>query len=521
MIVLAAIIGGGTGFYLQKKKHEQEIQEAYQKASQIIADAKVEAADKHDKVIQSGKQRVDEYRESNEEELASYEADNRTRESRIAQRQRANDSTQQRLDQTHTRLAERRVELDEEKAEIAKLHDKEQELQQQRLSNLQDRANMTWDNAKDEILSNLADDLKKERDVEIRYLNDESEVEAPKIARILAEDSIQRGTQDYPREHTEHSIQFNDNGSKQKLVGKDNINLRYIESLAGVDLIFDPDDNKLMHIATSDPVRREIARNTINNLMVLRQVNAQTIEQQINMATNDIMTDIRKVGEDTVTSLHIGFVHPDLMKIIGRLKYRTSYGQNVLNHSIEVAQIAGLLASELGFDVRIARRAGLLHDVGKAIDHDVDGTHVELGVKIAETFGEDERVINAIASHHGDVEVTTPIANLVAAGDSISGGRPGARSESVEEYINRLRSLEHIASQKDGVKESYAIQAGREIRIMVDPQQVDDRKLKLLTNDVKDQIQDELTYPGKIKVTSIRSFKAVSFVGKERRRKKA
>ncbi len=230
------------------------------------------------------------------------------------------------------------------------------------------------------------------------------------------------------------------------------------------------------------------------------------------------MNELRRTGEKVVGSLHIGWMHPDLLKIIGRLKYRTSYGQNVLNHSVEVADIAGMLASELGLNVKIAKRAGLLHDIGKAIDREVDGTHVELGVKIAEAYNEDPQVINSIASHHGDVEVTTPIAHLVAAGDSISGGRPGARSESVEEYVNRLKSLERIASSKPGVKRAMPFKPDEKSELWLILKRLDDEQNQKLANEVKDEIENELTYPGKIKVTSIRDFKAIAYVGAERKK---
>lgn len=520
MAVIIAVVATIVGKKSEQKKYDQAIQKAKQQADQLIKAAEAEAKQASMTIVSSGKQETQTYQVSMNEELDSYEADNRMRQSRVDQRTNGVEQVKQRLDKMHNSLAERQIELDEVKAEIDKLTDQEQQLTNKRKQVLQDNAHLSYEEAAKQITDQLSIDLDREREVELRYQADEAKVVAPKMAKQLADDAIQRGPVDYPREHVEHSVILPDQGTKQKLIGKESINLRYIETLTGVDIVFDRNEPLMLHVVTSDPLRREIARTVIGNLMVTRQINSQTIEQQVDTVSSNLMSEIRKTGEDIAMGLHIGFVHPDEMKLIGRLKYRTSYGQNVLTHSVEVAKIAGILAAEFGLDVQIAKRAGLFHDIGKAIDHDVDGTHVELGVQIAEQYDEDERVINSIASHHGDVDITTPIAHLVAAGDSISGGRQGARSESAEEYINRLRTLEKIAGQKPGVKDSFAIQAGREIRVMVDPNQINDDKNQELAEQISDQIENELTYPGKIKVTLIRSFKAVSYVGAEKKKKK-
>ncbi len=516
---LAIIIGAISGVQLQKRRYAAEIRAANQKAERLLDHAKIKAQEETEKLNENGRNQTSDYQESIEEELDSYQADNATRKARIEQREAGLNQTADRLDQQHQSLEERKEKLTNLKSAIEELNEQATELKTTRVTTLEQRGDLTCEQAKVQILSQLEQDLRREREIELRYQQDEAEVNAPKLAKIMAVDVIQRGPVDMPREHTEHMVQIYDHGTKQKLVGRDGQNIRYLEALTGVDLIFDPDEPTFLHIVTADPIRREIAKLVMTNLTVSKQINAQSIEHQVDSARQDIMNDIRKAGEQAVGSLHIGWMHPDLIKIIGRLKYRTSYGQNVLNHSVEVADIAGLLAAELGYDVKLAKRAGLLHDVGKAIDREVDGTHVELGVKIAETYHEDPQVINAIAAHHGDVDVTTPIAYLVEAGDTISGGRPGARSESVEEYVNRLKNLERIASSKHGVKESYAIQAGREIRIMVDPRRVNDEQNAELANQVRDEIEDELTYPGKIKVTAIRDFKAIAYIGDNKEKK--
>ncbi|GAF36966.1 ribonuclease Y [Lentilactobacillus farraginis] len=516
--IIVCVVSAGSGVFLQKRRYAAKVDQARQTAAKLLERAKVKAQDDAEKINETANQQTSDYKESIEEELDSYQADNATREVRINQREAGLKQTAARLDQIHADLAGQSAKLADLKQSINTLHQQADELAKKRVATLEANGGMTSEQAKDQVISRLKQELAREEDIELRYQQDEAAVNAPKIAKIMAVDAIQRGPVDVPRERTEHVVQIYDNSTKKKLLGRDGQNIRYIETLTGTNLVFDPNDRATLHIVTADPIRREVAKLAITNLTVSKQINAQSIERQVEVAETDVMNDVRKTGERAVGSLHIGWMHPDLIKIVGRLKYRTSYGQNVLNHSIEVADIAGLLAAELGLNVRIAKRAGLLHDIGKAIDREINGTHVELGVKIAETFNESPQVINAIASHHGDVEVTTPIARLVAAGDSISGGRPGARSESVEEYINRLKSLERIASSKPGVKESYAIQAGREIRIMVDPRKINDQQNAELADQVKNQIEDELTYPGKIKVTAIRDFKAVTVVGMEKQK---
>lgn len=333
-----------------------------------------------------------------------------------------------------------------------------------------------------------------------------------RAADIIIE-AIQRGPIDLPRNHIERSINVPDPIIKRRLLEHNAQHLRLIESVTGTDLFFDPDDPLLLHIGTNDPIRRETARRTLSNLIVSRHMTDMNIEVQVRNAEDEVDNALREIGENVINEMHLGWMHPDLMKIIGRLKFRTSYGQNVLYHCMEVGQMAGVMAAELGLDTQLARRAGLLHDVGKSIDHEVTGTHVELGVKLAKTYHEDPIVINAIAAHHGDVPPTNLISLLVSTSDALSGARPGARSESIEEYLQRLKNLENIANQQAGVKESYAIQAGRELRIIIDPKAMDDKQSAELTKHVRDRIQNELSYPGKIKITTIRMLKAIQYVG--------
>ncbi|WP_172188373.1 ribonuclease Y [Lentilactobacillus kribbianus] len=519
--IVLVVISGITGYKLQEKKHQTELDQANQQAQKILQQGSQTAHQQAQSIQQKTNRQTDSYKLSMTEELDSYEADNQTRANRVEQHQKMLDSTRVHLNEVADRLGQLNHELSQTKAQIKQDRDAGNQLLDTRVNMMAQTAGMSVTDAQNQILTQLSEDLEQEREVELRFRREDDEGNVNKAAKAMATDLIQRGPVDFPREHLEHSVIIADADSRRKLMDRDEQVLRYLETLTGTSLIFAPANETELQIVTGDPLRREIARLAITNLAVEHQWGPLAVEKHVNDARSEVLNDLRRTGEDVVAKLRVGWMHPDLIKILGRLKFRTSYGQNVLYHSVEVAQMAGSIAAELGLDARLARRAGLLHDIGKAIDHDIDGTHVELGVQLAELYDEDQQIINAIAAHHGDVDATSPYAALVEAGDSVSGGRPGARSESVEDYVNRLRSLEKIADQHDGVKESYAIQAGREIRIIVDPHAVNDEQVDALTKDVKDQIETELTYPGKIKVTTIRDFRATAYVGADRNKNKS
>ncbi|USS88299.1 ribonuclease Y [Fructilactobacillus hinvesii] len=447
------------------------------------------------------------------EEIDAQVAENQLRQERIDFQSKSLQSFANRLDKSEQNLQRSQADLHELKQTITTTREQAEQLQQQRTDLLHEKSGLLPEQAQETVLNTTKTALQQDYDQSVRDEHEENVLNATKEARQLMVEAIQNGPIDVPRDHIDRNVIIPDEGMRNKIIGKNEQRLRLLETLIGVDLIFNPDSPETLIISTNDPIRREIARGVINELITARQLNNAVIENVVRSTERQIISQLRLIGEETCANLHLGWVHPDLMKLIGRLQYRTSYGQNVLQHSVEVAEICGMMATELGTNVRLAKRAGLLHDIGKAVDREVNGTHVELGVQIAKAYGEDETVVEAIAASHGDVDSETTISVLVRVADSMSGARPGARSESVEEYLNRLKGLERIANAHPEVKDSYAIQAGREIRMMVDPKASDDQQTAQLAQQVCAQIENELTYPGKIKVTAIRRSNAVQYVG--------
>lgn len=525
-IIVAVVLGLVVGGLSRRRQYQQDIATAKQKAQALQDAAAIDANQRAKAYLMRAKESVNTDRLATEDELTNQMADIEARRDRMAQRHETLNQQERRLNQRQAHIDDTQVELDDSKQLLEKARTVADALTDQRQIEVAKQAELDLITAQQMIRNQTARELSQEAESTVRELSDNAEASADKTARSLIIEAIQRGPVDWPREHFEHTVLVPTSEAKSRLIGKEGQHIRLLESLTGTDLIFDPDQTNVLQISTHDPIRRETTRIAIESLLASRRITATTIEKEVLSAENEVLKDLRQTGERVVSALKIGFMHPELIKIVGRLKFRTSYGQNVLSHSVEVAQMAGVMAAELGEDVRLAKRAGLLHDIGKAVDHEIEGTHVELGVGIAETYDENPVIINAIASHHGDVDITSPISVLVAAADSVSGARPGARSESVEEYINRLKNLEAIANAHKGVQESYAIQAGREIRIVVKPQELDDQASVTLTNNVKDQIEKDLTYPGKIKVTTIRELRAVEYVGdrptkKKKKRKRA
>ena len=424
-------------------------------------------------------------------------------ERRLLQKEENLDKKIDSFERKEEKLASKEARLNASQEKVDALYQKQVE-ELERLSGL------TSDEAKQELLASLEDEVKHESAMLIKDLEQQAKDEADKKAREIISLAIQRCAADHVAETTVSVVGLPNDEMKGRIIGREGRNIRTLETLTGIDLIID-DTPEAVIISGFDPVRREVARIALEKLINDGRIHPSRIEEMVEKAQKEVEQKIKEAGEQATFTVGVHGLHPELIKLLGRLKYRTSYGQNVLNHSVEVASLAGIMASELGVDVVLAKRAGLLHDIGKAIDHEVEGSHIEIGAEIAKKFRESELVINAIMAHHGDVEPKSVEAVLVAAADAVSAARPGARRETLESYLKRLTRLEEISESFEGVEKCYAVQAGREIRIMVKPDVIDDASAVLLARDISKKIEAEMEYPGQIKVVIIRETRAVDY----------
>lgn len=513
--VAITVLLAAVGFIIYKKKNtEREIGEANTEAGRIVGDAKAEAGKITAQAREESKRVLKEaILEAKEQDLKlRNDFDRETKEKR-AELQRA----EQRLTQKEDSLDKKIEALDEQKAKI-EAHEEQLGALQQKLDSqhelmvqeLERVAQLTRDEAKKALTEEILDDTRRETAKTVREMEqqakDEAEINAKKIISL----AIQKCAADQASELTVSVVPLPSDDMKARIIGREGRNIRALENATGIELIID-DTPEVVILSGFDPVRREIARVSLERLISDGRIHPARIEETVEKVTRDIDVQIREAGEAAVYEVGIFGLHPELVKLIGRLKFRTSYGQNVYKHSIEVATLAGLMAAELGLDVNFAKRAGLLHDIGKAVDQEQEGTHVQIGAELAKKYKENANIVNAIMAHHGDVEPKTIEAVLIQAADAISGARPGARRETGTNYVKRLERLEAIASSFPGVEKSYAIQAGREVRVIVKPDQVDDAQALFLSKDIAKKIESELEYPGQIKVNVIREFRSVEY----------
>ena len=488
---------------VRKNTVEKKVGNAEEKAREIIDDAlKVAERSKREALLEAKEESLKTKNEL-DKETKERRAELQRYERRVLAKEEALDKKSDALERRELSYAAKEEKLAKQTAEINKLQEKrEQELE--RISVL------TSEQAKDYLLKTVEDEVKHETAVLVKELESRAKEEADKKAKEYVVTAIQKCAADHVAETTISVVQLPNDEMKGRIIGREGRNIRTLETLTGIDLIID-DTPEAVILSGFDPIRREVARIALEKLIVDGRIHPARIEEMVEKAQKEVETMIREEGEAAVLEVGVHGIHPELVKLLGRMKFRTSYGQNALKHSIEVAHLAGLLAGEVGVDVRMAKRAGLLHDIGKSIDHEVEGSHIQIGADLCRKYKESPIVINAVESHHGDTEPTSLIACLVQAADTISAARPGARRETLETYTNRLKQLEDIANGFKGVDKSFAIQAGREIRVMVVPDQVDDASMVLLARDISKQIEAELEYPGQIKVNVIRESRVTDY----------
>lgn len=507
LIIVAIVASLAVGVYLgiQRRKQvaEKAIGSAETEANRIVSEAIKSAEAKKKEFLLEGKDELHRLRNENEKEISDRRKEVQRQERRIQQKEETLDRKMDNLEKKENNYQRKQKEVEQKLQEVEQVKKSQFEM-------LERISGYTADQAKDYLLQQLDTELDHEKSVKILEYEEKLKEESDKRARNIISLAIQRLAADQVSEATVSVVSLPNDDMKGRIIGREGRNIRTIETLTGVDLIID-DTPEAITISSFEPVRREIARVALEKLISDGRIHPARIEETVEKARREVEATIKAEGERTVVELGVNNIHPELVKLLGRLKYRTSYGQNVLRHSIEVAYISGMIASELGLNPTVAKRAGLLHDIGKALDHEMEGSHIQLGVEVARKYKESDAVIHAIHAHHGDVEAKTVVACIVQAADAISAARPGARRENIENYIKRLQQLEEVGKSFPGVDSCFAIQAGREIRVMVKPEQINDDKMVPLAREISKKIEQELEYPGQIKVNIIRESRVSDY----------
>ena len=508
LIIIAAVlislaIGIPVGMTIRKKIAESKIESAEQEAKRLIDLAKIEAENMKKEEIFKAKEEIMSSRKELDQEIKERRGEIQKQEARVIQKEENLERRSENFEKKERQIEQTRQDLDTRSQELESLYEKEME-ELQRISGL------TKEAAKERLLDEIEKQITSEKAAIIRDLDQKAKEDAGKNAKELITYAIQKCAADHSQETTVSIVSLPNDDMKGRIIGREGRNIKALETLTGIDLIID-DTPEAVILSGFDPLRREVAKIALEKLIDDGRIHPAKIEEMVEKAKEEVEATIKAEGERAILETGVNGLHPDVIKLIGKLKYRTSYGQNVLNHSIEVSNLARIMAEELGLDPKLARRAGLLHDIGKALDHDMEGTHVEIGVDILKKYKENPIVINAVEAHHGDVEPQTLEAVLVQAADAISASRQGARRETLETYIKRLQNLEEIADSFEGVEKSFAIQAGREIRIIVKPDEINDDKMTILAREVAKKVENEMDYPGQIKVNVIRESRVIDY----------
>ena len=518
LFVVLPVVGIGLGVLaawlilknVSKKKSEKKLDDTSKRVDEMLSAAKAECKQLRQEAILESKEQDIKRRNEFDQEMKEKRAEQQRMESRLSRQEDALEKKENELNKKSDMLDHQREELSRRTQELSKTQEQVSRQHELMVQELERIAQLTKDEAKKQLTEEILDETRRDCAVQVRTIEQQAKDDADINAKNIISLAIQRCASDHASESTVSVVPLPSDDMKARIIGREGRNIRAIENATGIELIID-DTPEVVILSGFDPVRREVARLTLERLIQDGRIHPARIEETVEKVRKELDQQIKAAGENAMFEVGIFGLHPEIIKLIGRLQFRTSYGQNVYLHSIEVAQLAGLMAQELGLDVNFAKRAGLLHDIGKAVDHEQEGTHIQLGADIAKKFKENAMIVNAIMAHHGDVEPKTIEAVLVQAADAISGARPGARRETGSNYVKRLEKLEEIASSFHGVDKSYAIQAGREVRVIVKPDQVDDAKALFLAKDIAKKIESELEYPGQIKVNVIREFRSVEY----------